>query len=544
MTGLDTSLTPLRFLRRAADVHPAKVGLVDGPRRITWEDAADRAVTLARAIRAAGVRPGERVAFCASNSAELVLAHFAAPLAQAVLVATNTRLSTEEIRYILDHSEARVLFVEAEIAGPHAAMLAEHPVEVVVLPEQDGSEADPAVVAGARSYADFCSHAGTDTTPLSWTVEDDTTTLTINYTSGTTGNPKGVMYTHRGAYLNSLGQVIHQGYDSDTVYLWTLPLFHCNGWCSAWAVTAVAGTHVSLRAVRGPELWHLLEEEQVTHLAGAPTVLSIMASADEAAPLERPVTMVTAGAPPNPATLAAFHHLNIRVVHAYGLTETYGPYALCEWQPEWRELNATDLAEKLSRQGVGMLTSLDMRVVETDPDGDRPAGAELVDVPADGTTMGEIVMSGNTVMKGYYKDDAATEESFAGGWFHSGDLGVRHPDGYVQLMDRAKDVVISGGENISSIEVEQALMKHPSVSDAAVIGVPDERWGERPKAFVVLAAGKQADEAELIAHVKGQIASFKAPKAVLIMDELPKTSTGKVRKNELKDVEKQTEAAR
>ena len=324
--------------------------------------------------------------------------------------------------------------------------------------------------------------------PLDWSVEDELATIAINYTSGTTGKPKGVMYSHRGAYLNSLGEVIHCEHGPESVYLWTLPMFHCNGWCTTWGVTAIGGRHVCLRAVRGDDIWRLLDQEQVTHLSGAPTVLAALADAEEAHPLQKRVVLTTAGAPPNTSTIAQCERLNTRIVHVYGLTETYGPYSLCEWQEGWEDLEVEQRAALLARQGVGMIHAERLRVVDE----------AMNDVPADGITMGEIVMRGNDVMKGYYKDEQATADAFRGGWFHSGDLGVTQPDGYVRLMDRAKDVVISGGENISTVEIEQALLGYPGVLEAAVIGVPDEKWGERPKAFVVLKPGAEVSEQQLI----------------------------------------------
>jgi fatty-acyl-CoA synthase len=320
---------------------------------------------------------------------------------------------------------------------------------------------------------------------------------------------------------------MHSEHTADSVYLWTLPMFHCNGWCTAWGVTAIGGRHVCLRAVRGDRIWQLLEQEKVTHLNGAPTVLTTMAGAEEAHPLERTLVVTTAGAPPSPTTIAQCEGLNARILHVYGLTETYGPYSVCQWQEGWEDLDVEERALLLSRQGVGMIHAERLRVVDDD----------MSDVPADGETMGEIVMRGNDVMKGYFEDEEATAEAFRGDWFHSGDLGVMQPDGYVQLRDRAKDVVVSGGENISTVEIEQALLTHAAVLDAAVIGVPDEKWGERPKAFVVLKPGGEAGEQELIDHVKSKIARYKAPKAVAFLDELPKTSTGKVPKFELRERE-------
>ncbi len=504
-----TPLTPLRFLERAAEVHPSSLAVVDGERRSTYRDLAAETTRLARALLAAGVGPGDRVAFLCLNTAEMLVAHFAVPLAGAVLVPINTRLAAEEIRYICDHSGARLLFVSESLLGSVPAGLA-------TVREVIGIEG---------SYAGFLARGGDE--PLPWAVADEDATISINYTSGTTGRPKGVMYTHRGAYLNSLGEIVHSEFDQRTRYLWTLPMFHCNGWCTTWAVTAVAGRHVCLPAVRGDAVWAALDGEGITHLNGAPTVLTTIAAAAECHPLDGPLTVTTAGAPPSPTTIAELEKIGARVIHVYGLTETYGPYSVCEYQPGWEDLPSAQRATLLARQGVGMLVADRMRVVDK----------EMADVPADGATMGEIVMRGNNVMKGYFADEAATAKAFQGGWFHSGDLGVMHPDGYVQLLDRAKDVVVSGGENISTVEVEQALLTHEAVLDVAVVGVPDQRWGERPKAFVVLKPGAAATAEDLIAHVRGRLARYKAPGTVEFVPELPRTSTGKVQKFELRERE-------
>ncbi|MGU3291888.1 AMP-binding protein [Williamsia sp. M5A3_1d] len=515
MAGLDTPLTPLRFLERAAEVHPEAIGIVDGDRRFTNAEFAHAAQSLAAAILASGVARGDRVAFLATNRAELLIAHFGVPLAGAVLVAVNTRLSPDEVAYICEHSGAKILVGESDLLAPLADLAVDEVVDL------------------DSGYEEFLAR-GTDAPHLPWEVADETATITINYTSGTTGRPKGVMYTHRGAYLNALAEVVHQGFAHDSRYLWTLPMFHCNGWCTTWAVTAVAGRHICLRAVRGDDIWRLIDSEGVDHLCGAPTVLSTLATAPEAHQLGGPLTVVTAGAPPSPTVVGQIRSLGATLVHVYGLTETYGPYSICEPQDSWAGLDSDELNVVMSRQGVGMVTADRLRVVRPDAADD----GSLVDVEPDGVEMGEIVMRGNCVMKGYFADDDSTAEAFAGGWFHSGDLGVMHADGYVQLLDRAKDVVISGGENISTIEVEQALASHPAVADVVVIGVADDKWGERPKAFVVLAEGVSVEATELTAHVKSLIASFKAPRDIEFTDAIPRTSTGKVRKNELRDAER------
>jgi fatty-acyl-CoA synthase len=526
---MEQPLTPLHFLQRAASVHPNRTAIIDGPRTFTYAAMAAEVTRLANALKARGLQKGDRVAYLAPNCAELLMSHFAVPLAGGVLVTLNTRLSAEEIAQIVEHSGAEFLIADGTLVEPDREKLAAVTTlrEIITLPAESGAAVELAFTTG---YHDLLA-AGSDD-PLEYVVDDEGATISLNYTSGTTGQPKGVVYTHRGAYLNSLGEVIHQGFVDGSSYLWTLPMFHCNGWCTTWALTAVAGTHVCLRAVKADDIWRLIDHAGVTHMAGAPTVLSMMKESPLAHPLRQALTVTTAGAPPSPSIIAAFADLNVRVVHVYGLTETYGPYTVCEPQDSWHTLPAVELSKLMSRQGVGMITADDARVVASYGHSD-----ELVDVPKDGVTMGEIVMRGNTVMKEYFRDPEATAEAFKGGWFHSGDLGVRYPDGYIQLMDRAKDIVISGGENISTVEVEHALASHPAVADVAVIAVPDERWGERPKAFVVLAAGQTASEKDLIGHVKEHIAKFKAPKSVDFVVELPRTSTGKVRKDLLRTVE-------
>ena len=522
-------LTPLSFLPRSARIWPDKTAVIYGSRRLSYAELEAETARVARALRAAGVEPGDRVAYLMPNLPELLIAHFAVPLAGGVLVALNTRLVAEEMAYILRHSGAKILVSDAAMS-PTAVAAAKGLETLATLVVAEDSEAGPSgadMGADPRlvSYPDFLARADGD--PLPWSVADEFTPITINYTSGTTGQPKGVVYTHRGAYLNSFSQIVHSRHDENSVYLWTLPMFHCNGWCTPWAITAIGATHVCLREVRGSAIWAQIREHGVTHLNAAPTVVTTIMDAAEAAQLTQPVLITTAGAPPSPTTIAQMERMGFTIVHVYGLTETYGPISFCQFQPEWAGLDTEQRAVLMARQGVNMITSDVLRVVD----------AEMADVPADGATMGEIVMRSNTVMAGYYLDPDGTAEAFRGGWFHSGDLGVMHPDGYIELRDRAKDIVISGGENISTIEVEQALMSHPSVLEVAVIGVPDEKWGERPKAYVVLREGMSATPEELMVHVRVKIAGYKAPRDIDVIVSLPKTNTGKIQKYLLREPE-------
>jgi fatty-acyl-CoA synthase len=533
-----TAMTPLSFLERSARVWPGKVAVIYGRRRLTYSEFAAEVEQAARALRASGVQPGDRVAYLMPNLPELLIAHFAVPLAGGVLVAINTRLTAHEVAQILRHSGARIVVADASLlpTAMTAAGGLDAVTRLVVVADTEASSAraeqavGPAAEPRLVSYREFL--AGQAGDPLPWSVPDELDPIAINYTSGTTGLPKGVIYTHRGAYLNSLAQIIHSRHDENSVYLWTLPMFHCNGWCAPWAVTAIGGTHVCLREVRGEAIWQQLREHGVTHLNAAPTVVSAILTASQAGPLTRPVTVTTAGAPPSPTTIAEMERTGFKVVHVYGLTETYGPFTVCQPQPQWAGLPADQRAALQARQGVGMIQTEGLRVVDS----------EMADVPADGETMGEIAMRGNTVMAGYYLDPEATAAAFRGGWFHSGDLGVMHPDGYIELRDRAKDIVISGGENISTIEVEQALMSHPCVFEAAVIGVPDDKWGERPKAFVVLRPGTSTTVKDLAAHVRTRIAGYKTPRDIDITVKLPKTSTGKIQKYVLREKERSSHA--
>jgi len=509
-----SELNPVDFLHRAAYIYPDKTAVVSGPRRYSYRQLAERSWRLANALRSAGMRKGERVATLLFNSPAMLEAHFGVPAAGGILVAVNNRLSSAEVGYILGHSGARYLLLDSELE-----VLTE-PLELagvtVIRCSGTGGPED--------SYEQFLASAP-PSRPPSW-LEHEEETISINYTSGTTGRPKGVQYTYRGAYLNALGEVIHAGMSGDSVYLWTLPMFHCNGWCFPWAVTAVAARHVTLRAVDPDLIWDLIDHEGVTHYNGAPTVQLMILNHPRAHRLDRPVTAMVAAAPPSPTLLGRMSELNLRVVHVYGLTETYGPITVSPEQEGWRELPVAERAKHLARQGQGYVSADLVRVVDQ----------EMQDVAQDGQTMGEVVMRGNNVMSGYFDDQAATSKAFAGGWFHSGDLAVWHPDGAIELRDRGKDVIISGGENISSIEVEQAIAAHPAVLECAVVGVPHPHWGERPKAFVTLNEGATATPEEIIAFCRESLARYKCPDTIEL-GPLPKTSTGKVQKFVLRDRE-------
>lgn len=504
------SLTPTAYLERAANCHGDRIAVVDGTQRWTYEQLHERSSRLAGAL--AQVSHKQPVAVLAPNSHMMLEAHFGVPWSGSPLVAINTRLSGSEISVLLEHSGSRVLICDQmffEVVEQACAQMADPPL-VIVGGHDDGDDYEAMLSSGA---------------PLRRMPTDELDVLSINYTSGTTGKPKGVMYSHRGAYLQALAMVGHTGLSPSSVYLWTLPMFHCNGWCFPWAVTAAAATHVCLPKVSPSEVWRLIHEESVTHLNGAPTVLSMLAHAEEATRIEgESIRVATGGAPPSPAILRQMASLGFEVTHLYGLTETYGPAAICDWRPEWDQLDLQAQARMKARQGVGNMISCTVRVVTADGD----------DVPADGSTTGEIALRGNNVMLGYLHDPDATAAAAPDGWFRTGDLGVRHADGYIELRDRSKDVIISGGENIASIEVEQAIMEHPSVLEVAVIGVPDPKWGEVPAAHVTLKPGVQSTTEEIIEHVKSRIARFKAPKFV-VFGELPKTSTGKIQKYLLRE---------
>ena len=520
-------LSPVEFLTRSVAVYPDKTAVVYGERRYSYREFGERIYRLASALKQAGVGKGDKVAFICPNIPPMLEAHYAVPLIGAALVSINIRLSAGEVSYIIDHSDAMVVVVDSEFAGL---------VEPDQLPKVQSyitvCDVNGEMKLGDVDYESFL--AGGSPEPIVADIDSEEQLMTINYTSGTTGRPKGVMYHHRGAYLNAIGEVLESGLNARSVYLWTLPMFHCNGWCFTWGVTAVGATHVCLRAVVAEDIYRLIETEDVSHLCAAPTVLIMMSTwpGAQEVKMKRTLSIMTAGAPPAPTIIKNMESIGAEITHTYGLTEVFGPHSVCAWQPAWEKLDEEERARVKSRQGVPFIVTHFMDVVN--PENMKP-------VPRDGRTMGEVVMRGNNVMIGYYKDPQATEAAFAGGWFHSGDLAVMHPDGYIQIMDRKKDIIISGGENISTVEVESVIYSHPDVQEVAVIPVPDDKWGEVPKAFVVPKPGSAPTAEDIIEFTKNHLARFKAPKYVEF-GELPKTATGKIQKFKLRDREWQGRA--
>jgi fatty-acyl-CoA synthase len=500
-------LTPASFLLRSMQVYCDELAVVDGDRRLTYGELGERCLALTGALAARGIGPGDRVAALCSNSHVMIDLHNGVPLRGAVLVPLNIRLTVEELVYIVEHSGARLLVATSELADRASEVAARAGVDLLL--ESDGYDA-----------------ALADAVPALVQVTDERGLLAINYTSGTTGRPKGVMYHLRGAYLQALAMAFHARLDSDSRYLWTLPMFHCNGWCFTWGVTAAGGTHVCLRSVDVGKIWSALKTEGVTHFSAAPAVLRLIADADESVgiTLNPTVRVDTGGAPPSPALLERFEALGMSVQHLYGLTETFGPIVVNDWHSSWSLRTPQEVAELKARQGVGNVIASPVRVIDADG----------LDVAPDAETVGEIAVRGNDVMLGYYRDDEATRAAVRDGWLLTGDLAVRHPDGYLEIRDRRKDVIISGGENIASVEVERALEKHPAVAECAVVGVPDARWGEVPVAHVVLRAGFEGDSDELVAFLRGRLAGFKIPRRY-VFGEIPKTSTGKVQKHVLRE---------
>ncbi len=520
-------LSPLSFLARTAAVYPDRLAVVHGAHRATWAQTYDRCRRLASALAARGIGRGDTVAVMAPNTPPLFEAHFGVPMTGAVLNALNIRLDAATLAFILAHGEARVLITDREFSGTiEAALALMEPDSRPFVIDIDDPLAPPGRLLGTIEYEAFLAAGTPDHACVP--PADEWDAIALNYTSGTTGNPKGVIYHHRGAALNAIGNVLAWGLAGHPVYLWTLPMFHCNGWCFPWTITSLGGTHVCLRRADAPSILAAISAERVTHLCGAPIILNMLAQTPDAAWPDFGgviVKIMTAGASPPAAVIEAIEARGFHVTHVYGLTEVYGPVTLCAWQDEWDALPAPDRARIKARQGVPY-HSLDGLMV-ADP-------VTLAPVPRDGATMGEVLMRGNPVMKGYLKNPTATAEAFAGGWFHTGDLGVCHPDGYIELKDRSKDIIISGGENISTIEVEDVLYRHPAVLEAAVVARPDPVWGETPCAFVTLKPGREASEAELLAFCREHLARFKLPKKV-VFGPMPKTSTGKMQKFVLRE---------
>jgi fatty-acyl-CoA synthase len=537
-TGLEQNpanhapLTPLAFLDWSADVYPDHPSVVHGARRYTWSQTRERCRRLASALAARGVQPGDTVAVMAANTPELYEAHFGVPMTGGVLNALNTRLDAASLTFMLDHGEASVVIVDREFAPVMARALQSTTVRPLVIDiddsEYDGSEAR----IGVLDYEALLAEGDPDyqrSQPV-----DEWQAITLNYTSGTTGNPKGVVYHHRGAHLNAISNILSWSMPRHAVYLWTLPMFHCNGWCFPWTMAAAAGTNVCLRRVAPREILTAIREEKVTHYCGAPIVHSMLIDAPPTQweGIDHKVSAMIAAAPPPASVIEGMESRGVELTHVYGLTEVYGPSTACAWQQGWADLDMHGLARMKGRQGVRSLLQDGATVIDTETG--KP-------VPADGQTMGEIVFRGNITMKGYLKNPSATADAFAGGWFHSEDLAVLEPDGYIKIKDRAKDIIISGGENISSVEVEDALYRHPAVAFCAVVAIPDERWGETPQAYVELKPGAQADQAQLIEHCRTLLPHFKAPRSV-VFGELPKTSTGKIQKHVLRTLARSSAA--
>ncbi|HEV7823090.1 MAG TPA: acyl--CoA ligase family protein, partial [Burkholderiales bacterium] len=504
-------LTPTAFLKRSATVFADRVAVIDSELSYTYAEFYRRALQLAGALHAMGATAGARVAVLAPNTHVLLEAHYGVPLAGAVLVALNQRLTANDLAYALRHCDAKVLIYDHELESV-AREISQNIGAGLKLVRAGGSDEYEAWIAAATPHAE--------------PVADERSLLSINYTSGTTGMPKGVMYHHRGAYLQALAMAAHMRLDCASHYLWTLPMFHCNGWCFSWGVTAAGATHLCLRKLDPELIWRHLRDSNVTHFCAAPTVLIMIAWAEGAkhGRLQRVVHAATGGAPPTPAILTRMAELGIEVTHLYGLTETFGPAVVCEWRPEWNKLPVDEQGQLKARQGVGNTIAQELRVIDI----------EGRDVPADAKTIGEIALRGNNVMLGYYRDEEATRRAAPDGWFRTGDLGVMHADRYVEIKDRSKDIILSGGENIASVEVERALAAHAAVMEAAVVAGPDPKWGEVPIAYVTLKPGAAVTEAELIAHARSLLAHFKAPKKI-VFGELPKNATGKIQKFVLRE---------
>ena len=525
-------LTPLGFIERAAYVYPTRPAVVHGARRFTWSETYARCRRLASALAKRGIGPGDTVAVMLANTPEMYECNFGVPMSGAVLNALNTRLDADAIAFMLDHGGAKVLITDREFSGTVEMALASSKSKPFVVDVDDSEYTGPGERIGSIDYEAFIADGDPQ---FAWRPpEDEWNAISLNYTSGTTGNPKGVVYHHRGAYLNALCNMVTWAMPHHSVYLWTLPMFHCNGWCFPWTMAANAGTNVCLRRVDAGLILGLIREHKVTHYCGAPIVHSMLISADPKLRegIRHKVHAMVAAAAPPAAMIEGMERMGWELTHVYGLTEVYGPATVCAKHEEWEELDIGKRTERNGRQGVRYLMEEGLTVM--DP-------GTMKEVPADGETMGEIMFRGNITMKGYLRNAKATEEAFAGGWFHSGDLAVMQPDGYVKIKDRSKDIIISGGENISSLEVEDVLYRHPAVLAAAVVAKPDPKWGETPCAFVEVRPGVEVTEQELIKHCRAHLARFKVPRAV-VFGALPKTSTGKIQKFVLRQQARSVEA--
>ncbi|MDH4191517.1 MAG: acyl-CoA synthetase [Betaproteobacteria bacterium] len=525
-------LTPLSFLERAATVYPQRVSVIHGVRRFTWQETYARSRCLASVLAQRGIGLGDTVAAMLANTPEMIECHFGVPMAGAVLNALNTRLDAEAIAFMLNHGEAKLLITDREFAPTIEQALKKIGRAIEVIDVDDPEYRGAGERLGEKTYEALLAE-GDPEWRWPWPA-DEWQAISLNYTSGTTGNPKGVVYHHRGAYLNAVGNILVWGMPQQPIYLWTLPMFHCNGWCFPWTVAANAGTNVCLRKVEPAPIFDLIRQHKVSHYCGAPIVHQalINAPAEMKQGITHKVAGLVAAAAPPAAMIEGMKLMGFDLTHVYGLTEVYGPATVCAKHPEWESLPLAEQVRLNGRQGVRYTVQEGLSVM--DPETMRP-------VPADGQTMGEIMFRGNITMKGYLKNPLATQEAFRGGWFHSGDLAVMQPDGYVKIKDRSKDIIISGGENVSSLEVEDVLYRHPAVLAAAVVAMPDAKWGETPCAFVELKTGAKATEAELIEHCRASLARFKAPRAV-VFGELPKTSTGKIQKFVLREKAKSASA--